>query len=329
MKKLALYVFLVILTFVVLFLIADIKMSNQSQKSKPQTVEIIKKTVHKKNTEAAPANSELEQEESINTEEQTLGSLEASAKCMEKYTKDPRWIGIYKRFEGLGLSGEELAGTDSYQQLPLDSLKAYADAGDKKAMYLYGVEIMWKSVFGYYMNENYRSPLGFTEELKKQIKQHKVNLEEYQKGADYVYQAAVQGKLIGLMEIASQQSALIDRMQEDGFSQEALIDQAVKAHGYLLLMREVYQHDEMLYEILRYAKSLDNNLTRIVEGNKEITTESMRKMKKGVVARAEKEFQTLKTSWGNDRNYHGLEPYPNLFTAQEEEYYRQSQLDCQ
>lgn len=329
MKKIILYVILVVITFVALFLIADMKMSKNTHKGQAQTVETIKRTEHKNNTGAALQDSKPDQKELTNTEVQTLGSLEARATCMEKYTSDPKWIEIYKRFEGLGLSGDELAGTDSYQQLPLDSLKAHADTGDKKAMYLYGVETMWKSAFGFYMNGNYRGPLGFTEERKKQIQQHKVNLEEYQEGADYVYQAAVQGKLTGLMEIASQQSALINAMQQDGFSEEALLNEAVTAYSYLLLMREVYQYDEMLYEILGDDKSLDSNLTRIFKDNKEITIESMRKIRSDVIARSEKKFQILKASWENDRNYHGLEPYPNLFTAEEEEYYQKAELDCQ
>ena len=264
---------------------------------------------------------EIKKEEKVelidSNSESTVDGVE---ECLKQLGLRDDFLKVYKKLEGLGMSGSQLAGVDGYQQVPLESLRSYADANDLDAMYLYGVNLLWKSSLGFYLNENYRDQSLTTEQFREQVRNHEFNREQFQRGKNYVYKAAAKGKLIGLLEIGLMHKTASKKLAETGVSQSELIEFLSEGYAYLEWAKDVYQKDPLLIQEagLEWHTVEKFIMTAMPDAD-------MNDVMPLVESSIEKHLQRLKSQWATDRGYHGLEVYPDTFTDEEEALFEKAQ----
>lgn len=255
-----------------------------------------------------------------NTIPQVESSDNGVEECLNQLGLRDNFLVVYKKLEGLGMSGSQLAGVDGYQQVPLESLRSYAVANDLDAMYLYGVNLLWKSSLGFYLNENYRDLSLSSEQFRGLVRSHKFDRQQFQLGKDYLYQAAVKGKLIGLIEIGLMHKTASKKFAENGVSQPELIEFVSEGYAYLELAKDIYQKDPLL--IQETGLEWHTKEKYIKAGMPDAEMDDVMPL---VERSIEKHVHRLKSKWITDRNYYGLATYPDTFTNEEETLYAKAQ----
>lgn len=286
-----------------------------------------KSTQHVVKEQLEPAKQEFKPSENTakpNINSRVESSVNGIESCLKQLGLYDNFLKVYKKLEDLGMSGSQLAGVDGYQQVPLESLRSYADANDLDAMYLYGVELLWKSSLGFYQNQNYRDQSLTSEQIREQVRNHEFNNEQFQRGKNYLYKATVKGKLIGLLEIGLMHKTASKKLAETGASQSELIEFLSEGYAYLELVKDIYQKDPLLiqeaglewYTIEKYIKT----------GMPDADMDDVMPL---VESSVEKHVHRLKSQWITDRNYYGLDIYPDIFTNEEEALYEKGQnIEC-
>lgn len=226
------------------------------------------------------------------------------------------YLSVFKRLDGLGIGQENLVGRGHYQELNLSSLASYADAGEPDAMFLYGLELVWKGLFGMYQTKRYREhPVG-SPSFKESLKNHKVDLSKVREGEKYLFKSAVQGKLLALGEIAAYFAISVKSLKKQEESEEQIKRYLVESHAYTLLMKDVFKNDYSLLESLTIDnKSLDTTLKIAFPYGVPQGGEA------DLINKAQNRFKELKEKWRSSREYFGYDVYPDLFTTDEEELY--------
>ncbi|WP_146205083.1 hypothetical protein [Kangiella spongicola] len=255
-----------------------------------------------------------------NTSPQAESSVDGVEECLNQLGLRDDFLNVYKKLEGLGMSSSQLAGVDGYQQVPLESLRSYADANDLDAMYLYGVNLLWKSSLGFYLNENYRDQSLTSEQFSEQVRNHEFNREQFQRGKNYVYKAAVKGKLIGLLEVGLMHKTASKKLAETGVSQSELIEFLSEGYAYLELAKDVYQKDPLL---IQEAGLEWHTIEKFIKTA--MPDADMNDVMPLVESSIEKHLRRLKRQWTTDRKYYGLEVYPDTFTDEEEALFEKAQ----
>lgn len=246
-----------------------------------------------------------------------------SETCSDKYQSRPEWKEIEAIISSIYMNGEEAAGQGVYQQMPVDAVKSYADAGDETALLHYGSEVMWKAAFGVYLNQINRNPNEAREELKKRVKQHRPNLDAFYTGADYAYRAAVKGKLGGIMEVSSMSRGLLRRVIRSDMPMEDVKTVLIKRHAYLNLMQRIHTNDAELLLFFSGKDELEEDLGVIFEGKAQddflVAT-----LKEEIASESEK----LLEQWGNDRARLGLPQYPDVIPERLELLLSNMEREC-
>ncbi|WP_223578562.1 hypothetical protein [Kangiella taiwanensis] len=229
---------------------------------------------------------------------------------------DPNFLSVFKRLDALGIGQANLVGRGHYQELNLSSLASYADAGEPDAMFLYGLELVWKGLFGMYQTKHYREhPVGSTS-FKESLKNHKVDLSKVREGEKYLFKSAVQGKLLALGEIAAYFAISVKSLKKQEESEDQIKRYLVESHAYTLLMKDVFKNDYSLLESLTIDnKSLDTTLKIAFPDGVPQGVEA------DLINKAQNRFKELKEKWRSSREYFGYDVYPDLFTTDEEELY--------
>lgn len=246
------------------------------------------------------------------SEQEERDDFKDSSNCIN----DPDFRSVFKRLDALGLGQENLVGRGYYQELNLLSLASYADAGEPDAMFLYGLELVWKGLFGMYQTKRYREhPVG-SPGFKESLKNHKVDLSKIREGEKYLFQSAVQGKLLALGEIAAYFAISVKSLKKQEESEEQIKRYLVESHAYTLLMKDVFKNDYSLLESLAIDnKSLDTTLKIAfpdgIPGD----------VKADLIKKAQSRYKELKEGWRTSREYFGYDVYPDLFTKDEEELF--------
>lgn len=244
---------------------------------------------------------------------------EKELSCHEKYQQQPEWKEIEAILSSIYMNGEEAAGQGVYQRMPIESLRSYAESGDPNAMFHYGSALMWKGSVGIYLN--YPGEVERTinaDKYKNMYKHHKPDLEVIKQGSDYLYRSAVKGKLGAFMENAFMQQATVRRMNKDDFdfSEEHKLTLLASSMANFKLMAYVHENDEFLAEVINYEYFTSKLLDELYP-EKEQKEETLKKLN-SQVARL---YQTKKSQWISDRNYHGLPVQPQLFNPRLESFY--------
>ncbi|AOE50565.1 hypothetical protein [Kangiella sediminilitoris] len=243
--------------------------------------------------------------------------------CSQRYRQKPEWKEIEGVISAIYMSGEEAAGEGTFQQIPLEAVKSYADAGDKDAMFHYGSEVMWKAAFGVHMNTVNREPVLSSKDFKQQVQDHKPDLEQFLNGTDYAYQAAVQGRLGGILEITAVENGLIRRMVKAEFPVSTLEDVLVHRLSYLGLMEKIHTNDPSLVSIFKSGDELQEGL-EVIYGEENIPPE----IEHEITQKTQVFSSKLIDKWEADRHRLGLEPFPDVISPRLDQFLADMKREC-
>ncbi|GAA4362729.1 hypothetical protein [Kangiella marina] len=243
--------------------------------------------------------------------------------CFEKYRQKPEWKDIEAIVGSIYMSGEEAAGEGVYQQIPLDAVKSYADAGDANAMFHFGSETMWNSSFGLYFNPINQNPGNTTKERQEKAQQHKVDLEAFHKGANYAYRAAVHGKLGGILEVSLVSKSVLRKMVRSQRQREDIEEFLIHRHAYLNLLEQVHKNDSELLLFFQNDEEIKGDLT-MVYGVVGPDSDTLERIKTDIDERSLK----LRERWESDRLSLGLEPYPDVIPERLDSLLEEMKNEC-
>ncbi|RDX38208.1 hypothetical protein DZA50_00690 [Kangiella sp. HD9-110m-PIT-SAG07] len=262
-----------------------------------------------------PAQEQSAEEEIVASDVKKKNSAFGFEACLKKEGLREEFLKIYQKLESLGLSGTQLAGQGSYQQMPLESLRSYAQANDVNAMYLYGLETMYKASLGIYMTLSYHEESD-AENISERARNHNFDKKLFNEGKRYLYQAAVQGKVIGLGEISALHRLGAEKLSKQDVKSEVLHQFVAEGFAYTLLAKDIVRDDEFLIdEIGLKSKTFERYLKQALPGTK------IEQIKSELKKASEESYLRLKDRWDVDRTYQGLEVYPDIFTESEEQFY--------
>ena len=278
----------------------------------------------------APLSStvEIKKEEKVelidsNSESKESKEDESTLTCMERYRAQPEWKEIEAVISAIYMSGEEAAGEGTYQQIPIEAVKSYADSGDSSAMLHYASETMWRSAFGTYLNKINRDPNEDMEKLKQKTKLHKPDLEGFFHGADYAYLAAVEGRYGGVMEITAMSRGLLHRLSRDEEALDKSMKVLIKRHAYLELLQSIHQNDKELLTVFIQESEFEKDLEVVFRGEEPEPSQL-----ETIQRQIKQQSQQLLQQWEADRRRLGYELYPDLWPKRLEEFFEKMEQEC-
>lgn len=292
-----------------------------------QNTTIHNSTKHQETVQKPPLNSTESSEEPekppMFVDEDFYQLLQKQQQCVANYENKPEWEQTYKVISDIYQSGYEAAGSSAFQQMPIESLKSYADAGDKSAMFHYGSALMWKGGVGIYLNYPGQEERLVEPEKYKQVipKNHKPDIELFNKGAEYAYQAAVKGKFGGIMEIVNMKLMMLRQMKRQGFPEEQVLNEMVHAASFLKLLKHIHSNDKALLSELNYDYFITDNI-------KNIWDKDIEDIKVKVEQLSDEAVTTMIKDWKTNRERLGLEESPDLLSPKLERFYRDNVEIC-
>ncbi len=212
--------------------------------------------------------------------------------------------------------GEIAAGRSPYQTMPTASLKSLAAADDIDALFVLGQETMWLATTGLMVNEHSDLPKLSGEERKEVTKNHELDFELIKKGEEYLFRAAVLGKLGALAEISSLTSMGFTRLSKSDAEDERVKELIAKVMAYSDLTHEIHREDGYLQEIME--SQLESIERRVLQPFVEL--ENFESFKKDIQKKADSEFEMLYQRWQERRNYYGLPVHPKIITDELTDY---------
>ena len=263
----------------------------------------------------------IEQITTSNTNESDDG--ESTLTCMERYRAQPEWKEVEAVISAIYMSGEEAAGEGTYQQIPIEAVKSYADSGDSSAMLHYASETMWKSAFGVYMNRINRDPSVDDKQLGKRAGQHKPDLEGFFHGADYAYLAAVEGRYGAVMEITSMSRGLLHRLSRDEEALDKSLNVLIKRHAYLDLLQSIHQNDKELLTVFILENEFQKDLEVVFRGEEPEPSQLEK-----IQGQIRQQSQQLHQQWEADRRRRGYQLYPDLLPKRLEDFFEKMEQEC-
>ena len=250
-----------------------------------------------------------------------ISGKEAALNCHARYQKHPNWQEISDIYESFYLSMGEMMGEHHYQQLPLDAVKSYADAGDVDAMFHYGSELIWKGGFGIYFNELNRAETLTQEERKERINNHQLNLPMLEQGAGYLVDSAIQGKLGGLIELQLLSHHILKRQM----SRKANFENAKLAlslnMAYEALLMQVFINDADMMQDFLFADDRAELVQQFLKDYPQQELESIEQ-------EASKIKERLFGYWQDKRESLGLPIFPDKFPPHLEQHVKDKRRLC-
>lgn len=292
-----------------------------------QNTTIDNSTKHQETVQEPPLNSTESSEEPEKPpmfgDDDFYQLLQKQQQCVADYENKPEWKQIYKVISDIYQSGYEAAGSSAFQQMPIESLKSYADAGDKSAMFHYGSALMWKGGVGIYLNyPGQEERLAEPEKYKQVIPEnHKPDIELFNKGAEYAYQAALKGKFGGIREIVNMKLMMLRQMKKQGFPEEQVLNEMVYAASFLKLLKHIHSSDKALLGELNYDYFITDNI-------KNIWDEDIEDIKVKVEQLSDEAVTKMIKDWKTNRERLGLEESPDLLSPKLEKFYRDNVEIC-
>ncbi|WP_146205082.1 hypothetical protein [Kangiella spongicola] len=250
-----------------------------------------------------------------------LGEKEPTLDCHTRYQKHPNWQEISDIYESFYLSMGEMMGEHHYQQLPLDAVKSYADAGDVDAMFHYGSELIWKGGFGIYFNELNRAETLTQEERKERINNHQPNLPMLEQGAGYLVDSATQGKLGGLIELQLLSHHILKRQMSREDNYENTKQALMLSMAYEALLMQVFINDADMMQGFLFADDREELIQQFLKDYPQQELESIEQ-------EASKIKERLFGYWQDKRESLGLPIYPDKFPPHLEQHVKDKRRLC-
>ena len=225
-------------------------------------------------------------------------------------------IGLYIVTSKVYADGEIAAGRSPYQTMPTASLKSLAAADDVDALFVLGQETMWLATTGLMVNEHSDVPKLSSEEKSAILKNHELDFELLEEGEEYLFRAAVLGKLGGLGEFSSLTSMGFRRLSKSDAEDKRVKKLIAKVMAYSELTREIHREDDYLQEIM--GGQLESIERRVLQPFVEL--EDFESFKQDIQKIADSEFELLYQRWKERRNYYGLPVHPKIITDELTDY---------
>lgn len=219
------------------------------------------------------------------------------------------------------LNAEQMMGEGVYQNMSFETLKPLADGNNPEAMMVYGSEKLWHSATGIRISKTesqYRTQ-GQTQEI---VKNHKIDMVGVSEGEEYLFKAAVFGKVGSIFEASILLDLAARQMDRKNYQREVTQDILAKSLAYKKMTSDIFQHDPALEGIFVPSVDLFNNIQRLYADR-----EDYAEIKKQIESDAENMYQELKVRWEHDREYYGFEIYPDYLQGELEEY-GNAYLEC-
>ncbi|GAA0201110.1 hypothetical protein GCM10009123_05550 [Kangiella japonica] len=263
----------------------------------------------------------INRSEAVATKSANEVSEEPQLDCHTRYQKHPHWQEISDIYESFYLSMGEMMGEHHYQQMPLDAVKSYADAGDADAMFHYGSELIWKGGFGIYFNELNRAETLTQEERKERINNHQLNLPMLEQGTGYLVDSAIQGKLGGLIELQLLSHHILKRQM----SREANLENTKLAlslnMAYEALLMQVFINDAEVMQGFLFADDREELIQQFLRDYPQQELESIEQEASKIKGR-------LFGYWQDKRERLGLPIFPDKFPPHLEQHVKDKRRLC-
>ncbi|GAA4362733.1 hypothetical protein [Kangiella marina] len=244
-----------------------------------------------------------------------------SAKCHQWFQEHENWKEINDIFESLYMSIEEMTGEHYFQQMPLEAVKSYADAGNPDAMFHYGTEVIWKNGFGFYFNDLNRTQVLSQQERQELANSHQLDLPMLEEGAKYLMDAAVAGKLGGIIELTTLHHYILKRQIESSNNKESIKNAMILSIAYRSLLQQVFAKDIDLMEGFLYSNQSDDLLDKYSKQFPDTDLQAVHTEANNIQKR-------LFDYWRQNREVLGLPLYPDRFPAHLEQHMKNKNKEC-
>lgn len=260
----------------------------------------------------------VEQEVAVEATEQVPSNV-----CKEQLAE--QYPDLQKQFDevisGFYLSGEQMAGEGVYQNMPFESLKPLADGNNPEAMMVYGSDKIWHSATGIRVSRS-ESQYRTREQTKSIIKNHKINIDGVMQGEEYLYKAAVLGKVGSIFELAILLDFVARNLDKESADEEVIFRFLSTSVAFKKLILDIHQNDPAFKWMFSQSADPFNNIQRLYADR-----EDYAEIRNRIESDAENLYQQLKLRWEHDREYYGFELYPDYLKGDLEEY-GNAYLEC-
>lgn len=291
------------------------ELDQTSEVATPQSTEVTS-TLSEQIIEAASA-----KDETVNSKE--TKEIPPSNVCKEQLAEQyPDLDRQYHQIiEGFYLSDEQMMGDGVYQNMPFEALKPLADSNDPQAMMVYGSDKIWQSATGIRISRS-ESQYRTQNQTQEIVKNHQIDLEGIKEGEDYLFRAAVFGKIGSIFEASMLLDLTARQMDRKEYKDNSIEDILVKSNAYKKLLSDIFKNDIALRGAFLSSDDPFKNIQRLYADHGDFED-----IKKRIESGAQMMYQKLKVRWENDREYYGFEIYPDYLQGEMEEY-GNAYLEC-
>ena len=134
--------------------------------------------------------------------------IDESKECIELKKSNPQLLSYYKDIEETyGVGDLQLVEGNEYGSISQDILLNLAQSGDTKAQFILGIEYVWQGGAGI----DYFDLSERTEEQWDAIYQHKLDEALVKKGQDLLFESALNGRFLVLIEVLIGQRFIVNK----------------------------------------------------------------------------------------------------------------------
>lgn len=323
MKKILILLVSLAITAILLFIllqdedsetqIKDLAESNKTANS-TSSIELETPTVQKQADDSTPLENEVQEE----IKEQ-LPSNVCKEQLAEQYPDlDRQYHQIIEEFY---LNDEQMMGDGVYQNMSFEALKPLADSNDPNAMMVYGSDKIWYSATGIRISRS-DSQYRTQEQTQEIIKNHQIDLVGITEGEDYLFRAAVFGKVGSVFELSMLLDLAARQMDRKEYKDNLIEDVLIKSHAYKKLLTDIFKNDEALKGVFISSNDPFKNIQRLYADHEDYDD-----IKERIESGSKILYQELKKRWEHDREYYGFDIYPDYLQGDLEEY-GNAYLEC-
>lgn len=323
MKKILILSVSLVITAILLFIWLQNKPTGSKVQDLDESKKIAKST---SSTELETSTSQKKVDASVPVEntapeesQEQLPSNVCKEQLAEQYPNlDRQYHQIIEEFY---LSDEQMMGEGVYQNMSFEALKPLADSNDPNAMMVYGSDKIWHSATGIRISRSYNQ-YRTQEQTQEIIKNHQIDLVGISEGEDYLFRAAVFGKVGSVFELSMLLDLTARQMDRKEYKNNLIEDVLIKSHAYKKLLTDIFKNDEALKGVFISSDDPFKNIQRLYADHEDYDD-----IKERIESGSKILYQELKKRWEHDREYYGYDIYPDYLQGDLEEY-ANAYLEC-